>query len=73
MQIELNDRSKHDLLGFYTINEEKLQKLDGDSLAKLHSNHYLESIYMMLASLSRFRDLIARKNEKLGLTVDSAK
>ena len=65
MQVELNDGSKHELLGYYTINEDKLQKLDGDTLHKLNSEHYLEPIYMMLSSLSCFRRLIDRKNEQL--------
>lgn len=65
MQVELNDGSKHDLLGYYTINEDKLQQLDGETLASLHSNHYLESIYMILSSLSCFRTLIDKKNEQL--------
>lgn len=65
MQIELQDRSKHELLGYYTINEEKLQALNGEVLAGLHSSHYLESIYMMLASLSSFRTLVEKRNERL--------
>lgn len=68
MQVELKDGSKHELLGYYTINEEKLQELDGQVLADLHSNRYLESIYMILSSLSCFRILIEKKNEKLGMT-----
>ena len=67
MAVTLNDQSKHQLLGYYTINEEKLLNLDGAALEKLHKDRHLESIYMMLASLSCFRDLIQLKNEKLGL------
>lgn len=65
MQIELKDRSKHELLGYYTINEEKLMQLDGDALGRLHSSNYLESIFMILASLSRFRTLVEKKNAQL--------
>ena len=61
-EVELNDGSKHKLAGFYTIAEEKLNALDGDSLAKLHANGYLEHIYMVLASISNFRTLIDKKN-----------
>jgi len=66
MQIELKDGSKNELLGYYTINEEKLQELDGETLGRLHSHHYLESIFMILASLSCFRTLIDKKNDQLG-------
>lgn len=68
MEIELNDGSKHQLLGFYTINEDRLRQLDADALARLHGDNFLESIYMMLASLSRFRTLIDKKNDRLDLT-----
>ncbi|MEM7280009.1 MAG: SapC family protein [Pseudomonadota bacterium] len=65
MQVELKDGSKHELIGYYTINEDKLQHLDGEVLASLHEKHYLESIYMMVSSLSSFRTLIEKKNERL--------
>jgi len=65
MQVELKDRSKHELLGYYTINEEKLQELDGEALGMLHSKNYLESIFMILSSLSNFRTLVQKRNDRL--------
>jgi hypothetical protein len=65
MRIELNDGSKHELLGYYTINEEKLHAIDSESLANLHRERYLESIYMILASMTCFRILVEKKNERL--------
>lgn len=65
LQVELKDGSKHELLGYYTINEEKLQQLDSETLGILHSQNYLESIFMMLASLSSFRTLVEKKNDQL--------
>jgi len=65
MQVELKDRSKHELLGYYTINEDELQQLDSDALGKLHSQNYLEPIFMILASLSCFRTLVEKRNERL--------
>ncbi|MGI9248928.1 MAG: SapC family protein [Woeseiaceae bacterium] len=65
MQVELKDRSKHELLGYYTIDELKLQQLDSDTLGNLHSKHYLDSIYMILASLSCVRTLIEKRNDRL--------
>jgi hypothetical protein len=60
--IELNDGSQNRLAGFYTINEDKLAGLGGGALERLHKAGHLEAIYMAVASLSRFRDLIERKN-----------
>lgn len=65
MEIELNDGSKRQLLGLYTINEERLEQLDGEALAKLHNRKFLFHIYMVLASLSSFRTLIDKKNAEL--------
>ena len=65
MQVELKNGSKHELIGYYTINEEKLQQLDGEALGKLNGENYLESIYMILASMSRFRTLVEKKNERI--------
>jgi hypothetical protein len=65
MEIELKDGSKRQLLGLYTINEERLEQLDGDALGKLHGRQFLQPIYMILASLSSFRTLIDRRNDQL--------
>ena len=65
MQVELEDKSKNELLGYYTINEEKLQQLDGEALGKLHANHHLESIFLIIASMSNFRTLVQKKNDQL--------
>lgn len=64
LDVELNNGSQHRLIGFYTINEDKLNALGGDTLARLHRAGYLQAIYMALASLSNFRALIDRKNRQ---------
>ena len=65
LDIELNDGSQNRLAGFYTINEERLAKLNGEQLVRLHEVGYLQAIYMAVASLSQFRALIERKNRML--------
>jgi hypothetical protein len=62
IDIELNDGSQNRLVGFYTINEDRLQALSGDAIAKLHAAGHLQAIYLVIASLSNFRMLIDRKN-----------
>lgn len=66
LDVELNDGSQNRLMGFYTISEEALFKLDGDVLGDLNKKGFLVPIYMTLASLSNIRDLIDRKNALLG-------
>ena len=65
MEIELNDGSKRQLLGLYTINEEKLAQLDAEALDSLHRKQFLLHIYMVLASHASFRTLIDKKNAQL--------
>jgi hypothetical protein len=62
LDVELNNGAQHRLIGFYTINEDKLNALDGATLHRLHRAGYLQAIYMALASLSNFRALTERKN-----------
>lgn len=66
LEITLNDGSNNKLMGFYTIAEEKLQTLSGDTLAKFNTQGYLQSIYMAMASFSRIRAMIDKKNASLG-------
>jgi hypothetical protein len=65
LDVVLNDGSQNRLVGFYTINEDKLAALGADAIAKLHQAGHLHAIYMVLASLSNFRMLIDRKNATL--------
>jgi hypothetical protein len=62
LDIELDDGSQNRLAGFYTIHEERLAALNPEQLGRLHAAGYLQAIYMVVASMSRFRDLIERKN-----------
>lgn len=62
LDVELDNGSQGRLSGFYTIHEERLAKLNGSALERLHSIGHLQAIYMVIASLSNFRSLIERKN-----------
>jgi hypothetical protein len=65
LDIELADGSQNRLAGFHTINEERLAALDAEALGALHRDGHLVSIYMVLASISHFRDLIERLNARI--------
>jgi hypothetical protein len=60
--IAFNDGSKKSLQGFYTIAEERLYQLKGDVLESLNRAGYLQPVFMAVASLSRIRDVIERRN-----------
>jgi len=65
LDIELNDNSKNQLVGFYTINEDNLNALSNDNYLALQKAGFIESIYMIIASQMNIHDLVARKNAKL--------
>lgn len=64
LDVRLDDGSDNRLAGFHTIDEARLQALGGTALEHLSRDGHLLPIYMVLASLSRFRDLIERTNRR---------
>lgn len=66
LNVDLVDGSQHSLVGFQTIHEEKLQALGAQELGDLHQRGHLMPIFMVLASMVHFGDLIERKNKRVG-------
>ncbi len=62
LDLTFNDGDKKSLQGFYSIAEERLYQLKGDVLETLNQAGYLQPIFMAVASLSRMRDVIERRN-----------
>jgi SapC len=67
LEVPLNDGSRHSLVGYHIIAEERLSALDGAALGDLQAKGYLLPVFMAVASISRFSDLVARKNARLTL------
>jgi hypothetical protein len=65
LEVEAADSSRNRLVGFQTINEERLTALDSVALAELHAQGHLVAIFMAVASLAHLRDLIVRYNKRL--------
>ena len=65
VDVALSDGSNNRLTGYYTINEEKLYKLSGDTLEELNKTGMLMIMYMVVASLENIRGLASRKNAKM--------
>jgi hypothetical protein len=63
LDIKFPDGGEHRFTGFYTVQEERLAKLEAEALGALHARGYLQAIFMIVASLSHFRDLIARASK----------
>lgn len=64
LDVKLDDGSHSRMAGFHTIDETRLQALPGEALERLAREGHLLPIYMVLASMSRFRDLIERTNRR---------
>lgn len=65
IEVEFVDGSKKSLAGLFKINEERLSGLSANALEVLNSSGYLQTIYLMLASLASMSRLIDRKNRQL--------
>jgi hypothetical protein len=63
LDIQFADLTKKTFSGFYAIQEERLNALEGPALEALHKKGFLSAIYMAIASFARFRDLIDRASK----------
>jgi len=63
--IALADGSRNQLLGFFAIDEEKVQGLSDAALGQLSRSGFLMPLFMMLASTTNVRTLVDLKNAKL--------
>ena len=64
LQIQVSAEEQHNLHGYFTINEEKLGNLDGESLEKLNRAGFLQGAFLMLASLNNIKKLIDMQHRK---------
>jgi len=62
LDFSLDDGTPQRLTGFHTLHEDRLSKLGGEALQRFQQAGLLESLYMIIASLSNFRSLIDRFN-----------
>jgi hypothetical protein len=64
LNVELNDGSDNQLLGYYTVNENTVQQLSAEKLGELNEQGFLQPIFMIIASHSCLRNLIDEKNSR---------
>jgi hypothetical protein len=64
VEIQMSPEEQHNLHGYYTINEEKLATLDGESLARLNKAGFLQGAFLVIASLNNVKKLIEMKHRK---------
>jgi hypothetical protein len=64
LQIQMSAEEQHNLHGYFTINEEKLAALGGESLEKLNRAGFLQGAFLVLASLNNVKKLIDLKHRR---------
>lgn len=65
LKIQLDNGQQIEMSGFYTINQLVLRDLNAEQLVRLHSQNFLELIYMSIASMGNIKKLIDKKNKSL--------
>lgn len=65
LDVELKDGSKHRLVGYHLIDEQKLMSLSPGEIGDLHQQGHLMPMFMAVASLSNIAALVERKNRTL--------
>ena len=66
LEIELNDGSRNQLIGFHCLDEEKVQALPAEVLGDFNERGYLMSLFMVLASMGNIQRLAELKNAAIG-------
>ncbi len=61
VQVKLSNEEGVNVVGLLTINQQKLAALEGPALEKLHKSGFLESAFLVLASLGNVNRLLAMK------------
>jgi hypothetical protein len=64
LQIEISAEEQHNLLGYFTINEEKLANLPGEQLERLNRAGFLQGAFLVVASLNNVKKLIDMTHQK---------
>jgi hypothetical protein len=65
IDIRLSDSARCELRGYYTISEEKLAKLQGPDLEKLHKHGFLQGAFLVASSLRNMKKLSNLKAQKV--------
>jgi hypothetical protein len=64
LEIQVSAEERHNLHGYFTLNEEKLASLNGESLEKLNRAGFLQGAFLVLASLNNVKKLIDLKHRR---------
>lgn len=69
IELTIDAHTKINLQDYFTINEDKLSNLSGQSLEKLNKAGFLQSVFFVISSMNNMKKLISMKRKKLESTV----
>lgn len=64
-EVNINERVQYKMPDFLTINQERLQALDGETLERMNQLGYLQSAILVATSLGNMNWLLELKNRKI--------
>lgn len=64
LEIKLSEQEGYNLAGLHTIDQQKLRDLDADSLFRLNRSGFLQAAYLVLASVTNVKKLMALKQQR---------
>lgn len=64
LELALHSDVQYVLKGYYTISQDRLRELDGDTLARLNGAGYLQGAFLVIASLDNLKTLIEMKQAR---------
>jgi hypothetical protein len=70
LEITFENEDTTSVRGLYTIDEARMEQLDGDAVARLHAQGFLGPVYTILASLGHVYAMIDRRNKRLARAGD---
>jgi hypothetical protein len=71
VEVNVNESEKYGIEGLHTVDRARLRALDGESLQRLHRFGFLESAFLVSASLGNVRSLMAVKQRRAATGADS--
>ena len=64
VEVRVSEEERYDLVGLYTVSEERLAALDGDALVRLNRSGFLQGAFLVLNSMNNIKKLIELKQRR---------
>ena len=72
VEVNVSETEKYGIEGLHTIDQARLRALDGEALQRLHRFGFLESAFLVSASLGNVKSLMAMKQRRAATATEAA-